>query len=424
MNSPFDSYLTQLESSLKFLKEDFSENDIEAAKKILSRPDRVIEKVLKVKLSGKETKLIAYRSQHNNALGPYKGGIRFHQNVSEDEVKALSAWMSVKCSVVELPYGGAKGGVVIDPKNLTESDIENICRAFSCEMHDYIGEKVDIPAPDVNTGEQEMAWMLDEYEKVTGFKSPGAFTGKPLVLGGSKGRTEATGLGGFYVFDAYAKSRNIIPSKTTIVVQGFGNVGYWFCYFALKAGYKVLAISDSSGALVHKTCVDIDEVSKLKSKHGSFLEASKHTKKYSFATNDELLAMNVDVLVPAALENAITGKNADFVKARIILELANGPVSPDAETKLLSKGVEILPDVLCNAGGVTVSYFEWSQNISGYYWSKSQVYKRLRKKMVSAFDKIAKLKALKNISSYRQAAYAFSLARIISAMKLRGWLSK
>lgn len=423
MNSPFQSYLTQLENSLSLLREDFASYELDAARKILSEPDRVIREKLIVVIDGKETEISAYRSQHNNAVGPYKGGIRFHADVSEDEVKALSAWMSIKCSVVGLPYGGAKGGVKIDPKELSEGEIEGICRAFVRKMHPYIGERIDIPAPDVNTGEREMAWMLDEYEKIAGFKAPGVFTGKPLILGGSKGRAEATGLGGFYVLNAYAKLKGIDPSSTKIAVQGFGNVGYWFAYFALQAGYKVVAVSDSTGALIHQTCIDIDEVHQLKNKYGSFREASKNSDEYSFLTNDDLLSLDVDVLVPAALENAISDKNADLVKAKIIVELANGPVTPEAEKKLLAKKIEILPDVLCNAGGVTVSYFEWVQNISGYFWSKNLVYKRLKKKMVESFREIIKIKNDKFVS-YRQASYALSLAKIISAMKLRGSLKK
>lgn len=423
MNSPFQSYLTQLENSLSLLREDFASYELDAARKILSEPDRVIREKLIVVIDGKETEIFAYRSQHNNAVGPYKGGIRFHADVSEDEVKALSAWMSIKCSVVGLPYGGAKGGVKIDPRKLSEGEIEEICRAFVRKMHPYIGEKIDIPAPDVNTGEREMAWMLDEYEKIAGFKAPGAFTGKPLILGGSKGRAEATGLGGFYVLNAYAKLKGIDPSGTKIAVQGFGNVGYWFAYFALQAGYKVVAVSDSTGALTHQTCIDIDEVHQLKNKYGSFREASKNSDEYSFLTNEDLLSLDVDVLVPAALENAVSDKNSDLVKAKVILELANGPVTPEAEKKLLAKKIEILPDVLCNAGGVTVSYFEWVQNISGYFWSKNLVYKRLKKKMVESFREIAKIKNEKFVS-YRQASYALSLAKIISAMKLRGSLEK
>ena len=364
----------------------------------LKCPKRVIKADLRVKMDdGKIKTFKAFRLQHNDAVGPYKGGIRFHPNVSEDEVKALSMWMTWKCSVVGIPYGGAKGGVICDPKNMSEAELERLSRAYIQAIAKYIGPFKDVPAPDVNTTPQIMAWMVDEYEKIAGKHEPGVITGKPVEVGGSLGRTEATGLGGFYVLEQLRKVRNL-PQNITIAVQGVGNVGYWFIEFAKKAGYRVVAWSNSKG--------------------GEY--------KGKKITNEQLLELPVDILVPAALENQITKDNAGKIKAKYIIEMANGPVTPEADEILHRRGIISIPDVLANAGGVTVSYFEWCQNNMGYYWGKDEVFSKLKVIMDKAFGEVwkiyanAKRKTKNEKLTPRMAAYILAVGRVVKAMKMRG----
>ncbi len=447
MTSPFANAKKQIDNVASILRSDYEDKKrFDKAINLLKKPDRVISLSLSLRRdNGKTTIHKAFRSQHNNARGPYKGGIRFHPNVSEDEVKALSTWMSIKCAVVGIPYGGAKGGIAVDPKTLSLSELQRLCKTYSQKLFPYIGPWKDVPAPDVNTSGREMAWMLDAYEKKIGCQAPATFTGKPMELGGSQGRTEATGLGGFYVLQNYIHLERLNLSRVKIAVQGFGNVGYWFAKFAHDAGYKIVAISDSSGGVYDPKGLDIDKLTKLKELHGSFAEIPqliRHSEpaqrvknlkqKRSFVTtqddkingmthitNDDLLELSVDILVPAALENAITKDNAESIKAKTILEMANGPTTPEAEEILLKNGVDILPDVLCNAGGVTVSYFEWVQNLSGYYWEIEEVNGKLKKIMDKAFSEISEMRKQKNIS-FRQSAYALAVKRIIDAMMMRG----
>ena len=425
MISAFANAKRQIDSVATLVEREYENKSFfKSAIRELKKPQRVIKKRLNIKLdNGRSKGFIAFRSQHNNARGPYKGGIRFHANVSEDEVKALSTWMSVKCAVVGIPYGGAKGGVVVNPKTLSESELQRLSEKYAQSFTPYIGPWKDVPAPDVNTAGREMAWMLEAYEKKIGYQAPATFTGKPLELGGSEGRTEATGLGGFYVLQRYTNARKINVKKTTIAIQGFGNVGYWFVKFASKAGFKIVAISDSSGALFNIAGLkNIDNIATLKEKGDSFENiAKKNITKYKFISNDDLLTLPVDILVPAALESVITVKNAKEIKAKVVLEMANGPTTPEAEEILIKRGVDVLPDVLCNAGGVTVSYFEWVQNLYGYYWEKAEVNGKLKKIMDKAFKDIYELMKKNNIS-YRQAAYSLALKRIIDAMLLRGRL--
>lgn len=386
MNNPYQNAVKQLETVAKYIKID---------KKILGQlksPKRVIKADLKIKMDdGKIKTFTAFRSQHNDAVGPYKGGIRFHPNVSEDEVKALSMWMTWKCSVVGIPYGGAKGGVICDPKNMSEGELERLSRAYIQAMAKYIGAFKDVPAPDVNTSGREMAWMLDEYEKITGRHEPGLITGKPLELGGSQGRTEATGLGGFYILEQLAKAKKLDKRKTMIAVQGVGNVGYWFIEFAKRAGYQVVAWSNSKG--------------------GEY--------KGKKITNEQLLELPVDVLVPAALENQITKDNAGKVRAKYIIEMANGPVTPEADEILHRRGIISIPDVLANAGGVTVSYFEWCQNNMGYYWGKEEVFAKLKVIMDKAFGEVWEIYQTKKVNP-RMAAYILAVDRVVKVMKMRG----
>ena len=383
--------------------------------------DKLLKKKISVKMDNGKSKIFAaYRSQHNDARGPYKGGIRYHPGVSEDEVKALSVWMSIKCALVDIPYGGGKGGVIVDPKMLSRNELERLTRTYSNFISPYIGPWKDIPAPDVNTDEQIMAWALDAYEDKVGHHAPAAFTGKPIELGGSLGRMEATGQGGAYILKSYAKHQGLEPEKTTIAVQGFGNVGYWFAKLAGSAGYRIVAVSDSSGGVFRSDGLNLEVLAELKKKFGSFSHIDKKFKyKFKSISNDELLNLKVDILVPSALESAINEKNASDIKAKVIIEMANGPVTPEAEKILLDKKVDILPDVLCNAGGVTVSYFEWVQNLHGFRWSKAKVNKEMKKVLTKAFENMHTVSHQKKIS-YRNAAYCIAIAKIIDAMNLRG----
>ncbi len=420
MGAVFNNTKKQLDSILSLLEEDYSnKQQLKSAIVKLKKTDRVLKKNLAIKLdSGKRKSFLAYRSQHNNARGPYKGGIRFHPDVSEDEVKALSIWMTIKCAVVGIPYGGGKGGIKVNPKLLSTTELKRLSQKYAEFITPHIGPWQDIPAPDVNTNEQVIAWMLEAYEKKIDQHATATFTGKPIALGGSLGRTEATGLGGFVIFESYAKRKKLIPRRTTIAVQGFGNVGYWFACFVSGAGYKLVAVSDSTGAIYNPRGLNVDKLAEYKKEFGSFKQSAVK-KKLKYLTNEELLTLDVNVLVPAALENAVNKKNAPDVKARVVLELANGPTTPEADKILFEKGIDVLPDVLGNAGGVTVSYFEWVQNLHGYHWTKQRVNKELRKIMKKAFTEVDQVKRNKNIS-FRQAAYLLATKRVIDAMILRG----
>jgi glutamate dehydrogenase len=416
----FTNIQRQIKEDISLIESDYPDEVL--FKKISSellKPKRLIKKNLTIKLdNGKKKTFLAFRSQHNDARGPFKGGIRFHPNVSEDEVKALSTLMSLKCAVVGIPYGGAKGGIRVNPKELSNGEIERLSKAYAKAFSPYIGPQVDIPAPDVNTDEKIMAYMLEAYEKEVGVHAPATFTGKPIILGGSLGRTEATGKAGSIILGEYAKEKKLKPGKTSLAIQGFGNVGYWFSYHASKLGFKVVAVSDSVGAIYSKKGLDIPKLLTLKEKHGNFSEVAKILK-LKFVSNEELLILQVDVLVPAAMEAVITEKNASLVKAKTVLEMANGPVTTEAYKILKKKGITILPDILCNAGGVTVSYFEWAQNLQGLAWSEEKVNEELNKLMKKAFREIHEYAKLKKVD-YHVAANLLALKRIIEAMVLRG----
>lgn len=418
MVSAFENAKKQLESITPLLQEEYS-NKKEFKKAItkLKRPQKLLKKSLVIKMDDASKKsFMAYRSQHNDARGPFKGGIRFHPRVSEDEVKALSFWMTIKCAVVDLPYGGAKGGVKVDPRRLSTNELKRLSLKYADFIAPYIGPKHDIPAPDVNTNQRVIAWMLKEYEKKVGHPEPAAFTGKPLELGGSQGRTEATGQGGVYILQAFAKRVGFNPQKTKIAIQGFGNVGYWFAKLAKDVGFNVVAVSDSSGSIYKTSGLNIDKLKEYKHKFGSFKQTA-FKKKLEFISNDKLLALDVDILVPAALENAIKKDTVEKVRAKTVLEMANGPTTPEAEQILINKGIDILPDVLCNAGGAVVSYFEWVQNLSGKRWNKQKVNGQLKKVMTKAFKEIYIVKEQRKIS-FRQAAYILAAKRVIDAMIL------
>lgn len=420
MSNPFENAKKQIKNVAKIL------NLSTATIDRLITIDRFIEKTLEVKMdSGKVQKFKAYRSQHNRARGPYKGGIRFHKDVNENEVKALSCWMSVKCAVANVPYGGAKGGVIVNPKELSKTELERLSRSYSAAFAEHFGPDQDVPAPDVNTNSQIMAWMLDEYEKVVGHCSSATFTGKPVELGGSLGRTEATGRGGVIVLKALAEKLGLKPEKTTVAVQGFGNVGYYFAKLAQNEGFNVVAVSDSTGGIYVKDGMNVAKTYACKKEKGHVGDCyclgsvCSAGKKENQITNEELLELPVDILVPAALENVITDKNANLIKAKAIIEMANGPVTPEADEILTKKRILSVPDVLANCGGVTVSYFEWVQNREGFYWTEDEVNERLEKIMLGAFDDMWRRQEELKIN-LRMAAFASAVSKIAKAMELRG----
>lgn len=420
MASLFKNALTQLQTAAYYLETD---NDVLA---VLKAPQRVVQVSLPVKMDDGSVKVFqAFRVQYNDARGPFKGGIRFYPKTNLDEVKALAFWMAIKAAVVEIPLGGGKGGVAVDPKKLSRTELERLSRAYIRAFKDFVGPQKDIPAPDVNTNPQIMAWMIDEYEKIKGEKSPAVITGKPLELGGSKGRTEATGLGGFFVLEELAKKLKFKPKQTTVAVQGFGNVGYFIAKFLHRAGYQIVALSDSKGGIydLKNRGMDPDNVMKTKKEKGMIdgcycIGSVCDCENYKKITNEKLLELKVDILILAALENAIDKKNAGRIKAQIVLEMANGGVTPEAEEKLLRKKKVVVPDVLANAGGVTVSYFEWVQNVQNYYWEEAEVNKKLKKIMATAFSKVwQNSEELK--TSLRTAAFVLAVKRIIGAIEKR-----
>lgn len=418
--NPFTNAKKQLDLVVPLLLSEYSDpKKFKKAISILKKPQNLFKKRLTIKLdNGRQKSFWAIRSQHNDARGPFKGGIRFHKNVTEDEVKALSFWMSVKCAVAGIPYGGGKGGIIVDPKKLSQNELQKLSKSYAQFLATHIGPRIDIPAPDVNTNGQIMAWMLEAYEKKMKTQAPGAFTGKPLELGGSLGREEATGQGGLFVLLAYLKATKKKVGGTTVAVQGFGNVGYWFARLATDVGMKVVGVSDSTGGVVNMKGLDIVKINEEKEKFGSLKEVSLMTKA-KFISNEDLLKLNVDVLAPSALENAISDQNAKDIQALAILELANGPVTPEADGILESRKIDVIPDVLANAGGVTVSYFEWVQNLQGYYWDKKTVNNKLKPIITDAFNDIDDVVKTKNIT-YRKAAFFLAIKRIIDAMILRG----
>ncbi len=410
--NPYEIFLEQLERASKVLK---LKGDIV---EMLKHPERVIEVSIPVKMDDGSIKVFTgWRSQHNTALGPTKGGIRYHWNVTKEEVMALSAWMTFKNAVMNLPYGGGKGGIRVNPKEMSEGEVERLSRTYIQRIYKYIGPEEDIPAPDVYTNPQIMAWMMDEYSKLVGKFSPGVITGKPLIVGGSKGRKTATARGGFFVLREALKVRGERFEDMKAAIQGFGNAGSNAAIYLYEAGVKVVAVSDSKGGIFKEDGLPIPDVVKHKKETRSVIDFPGARN----ITNEELLELNVDILVPAALEDVITEENAPRVKARYILELANGPTTPEADEILTSKGVMILPDILANAGGVTVSYFEWVQNLMNYYWEEEEVDQKLDRKMSNAFREVYEASKEFNIDM-RRSAYVVALRRITEAMKVRGWI--
>ncbi|MFR4163689.1 MAG: Glu/Leu/Phe/Val family dehydrogenase [Paraclostridium sordellii] len=390
-----------------------------AVYEILKNPMRVLEVSFPIKMDdGTVRTFTGYRSQHNNACGPFKGGLRFHPAVCMDEVKALSTWMTFKCSVVGIPYGGGKGGMAIDPTEFSQGELERISRGFARAIAPIIGEKEDIPAPDVNTNGQIMAWMVDEYANVTGEFQPGVFTGKPVDFYGSLARNEATGYGVATMAMEAAKKKGIDVSNVTVGLQGFGNVGSFAGMYIDEAGAKVIYVEDHTGTIYNENGIDMKALMAYNKEHRcikGFPGAE--------AVEQSVITTEVDILMPCALENQITSTNAADIKAKIVCEGANGPTTPEADHILFEKGVTLVPDILANSGGVTVSYFEWVQNLMRYNWTFEEVQEKQKALMIKAFEEIWALADDRNVEM-RTAAYMMSIKRIADAMKLRGWYTE
>ncbi|HOK57127.1 MAG TPA: Glu/Leu/Phe/Val dehydrogenase [bacterium] len=409
----FEMAQKQLDMVSKILKLD------EATHNFLREPMREIHITIPVKMDNGQTRIFkGFRVQYNNARGPFKGGIRFHPEETIDTVRALAAWMTWKTSLLDLPYGGGKGGVICNPKELSDSEKERLARGYIRELAEFIGPEKDIPAPDVYTDPQIMAWMMDEFSKIKGYNSFGVITGKPLALGGSLGRNDATARGGIYCVREAAKYLKINLKNSKVAIQGFGNAGSYAAILSQEIlGAKIIAVSDSKGGIYSEKGLDPYKVIEYKKKNGTVTGFPGTSK----ITNEELLELDVDVLFPSCLENVISGENSKRIKAKIIAELANGPTTPEADEVLYSKGKFVIPDFLCNAGGVTVSYFEWVQNITGYYWKLEEVHNKLDEKMTKAFYDVIKVYEEKKISP-RMAAYLVAVNRVVESMKLRGWV--
>lgn len=358
-----------------------------------------------------------FRVQYNDARGPAKGGIRFHPDETIDTVRALAAWMTWKTAVSDIPLGGGKGGVICNPRELSQGELERLSRGYMRNIARYVGLTQDVPAPDVNTHPQIMAWMLDEYETLMGWHEPGVITGKPLPLGGSQGRTPATALGGLFTIREAAKVKGMTLDETTCAIQGYGNVGGNAHQLAAKFGLKVVAVSDEFGAIYNAHGLDPKVVSDHVRRTGKVINCPE-TEEIS---NSELLELPVEILIPAAIENQLTGQNADRVKAKIVAELANGPTTPEADNILNDKGVYIIPDFLCNAGGVIVSYFEMVQNGYQFYWDEAMVTERLDRKITTAFQAVDAMSQSKKVDT-RVAAYLVAVDRVAEAVRLRGWV--
>jgi glutamate dehydrogenase (NADP+) len=366
----------------------------------------------------------AYRCQYNDVLGPTKGGIRYHPNVTAEEVSALALWMTIKCAAVGLPYGGAKGGIVVDPKSLSPMELERLSRSYIRAMADFIGPENDIPAPDVYTNERIMGWMADEYQAIKRIKAPGVITGKPVSLGGSLGRSDATGRGAYICIVQLSEKLGLEPAKTKVAVQGFGNGGYHCARLLHEAGYQIVAISDSKGAIYSDQGFDVPSIyqQKQESKQlkGVYCKGSVcEMVECEHISNEQLLELDVDILIPAALEGVITAKNAESIRAKYVVEIANGPITSDADDILQNKGITVIPDVLANAGGVTVSYFEWAQNRQGYAWPIDEVHNKLHDKIETAFNNVWKLAKSEN-RSIRNATYTLALRHLCDAISSHG----
>lgn len=406
MNNPFQNAMAQLEKAAQINK--FSPEFLAR----MQVPDREVRINIPVSMDDGSNKVFeGYRVEWNNALGPYKGGIRYHADTEINEVKALAFWMALKCAVANIPMGGGKGGITVDPKTLSKTELEKLSRGWVRGMADILGPKKDVPAPDVNTTPEIMSWMNDEFMKLTGEKTGATFTGKPVEKGGSLGRGPATGLGGFYVFEAL-RTKLGLPEKCKVAVQGFGNVGSNAAEIFTEHGHTVVAISDSKGGIYKADGLDIAKLTEHKRATGSLSGFEGATT----ITNEELLATECDLLIPAAFENVITEANADKVKAKVILELANGPVTPEADEILFKNNIAVIPDILANSGGVTVSCFEWDQNLKGEHWTEEDVFQKLNTLIGAASEQTFEKSKTLN-TTLRMGAFILALERIQAKMR-------
>ncbi len=411
--NPFQNALAQLDRAAKV------GNISKETLLRMQHAEREVSVSIPVVMDSGELKIFdGYRVQHSGVRGPYKGGIRFHPDTNIDEVRALALWMTMKCAVADIPMGGGKGGITVNPKDLSKAELERLSRGWVQRMHPVLGPKIDVPAPDVNTNPEIIGWMADEYSKITGDTTGAAFTGKPIGKGGSEGRGVATGMGGFYTFDALREQLHI-PASATVAIQGMGNVGGNAAKIFAKHGHKVVALSDSRNGIYRKDGLDVSAVLAYKEKNGS-LPAGRQGSIDGFLgaeeiSNEKLLELPVDVLVPAALENQITKDNASRIQAKIIVELANGPTTTDADDILFGKNIIVVPDILANSGGVIVSTFEWEQNLKGEHWSEQEVLEKLKNILDTQSQIIAK-RANELKTDMRRAAFVVALERITAAL--------
>ena len=412
--NPYDNVLATVENAAKLLG--YQPHEYEVVK----YPERELKVNLPIKMDDGSVRVFeGFRIQHSTARGPAKGGIRFHQNVNEDEVKALSAWMTFKCAIADIPYGGGKGGIIVNPQTLSSGELERLTRRYAKEIAPIIGPDKDIPAPDVGSNAEMMGWFSDTYNTVTGSYAPATVTGKPVALGGSKGRNEATGRGIMFNTIHLLDKYGIEIHSATVAVQGMGNVGSQSARLLHEAGAKVVAVSDVSGGIYNPDGLDIPAIcAYLSIRKGNTL-AGYTEQGMTRISNEELLESEVTVLIPAALENQINASNAERLRAQMIVEGANGPTTVEADAILERRGIPLVPDVLANSGGVVVSYFEWVQNRQGYYWEEYEVNERLRAKMNSAFNAVFDMAKEKNVSM-RTGAYLIALKRVVEAEKARG----
>lgn len=409
--NPFKVALTQLDETAKALDLD------DGMHQILANPKRVLLVSLPVQMDDGQTRVFSgFRSQHNDARGPYKGGIRYHPQVTIDEVKALSMWMTWKCAIADIPYGGGKGGINCDPKSMSSGELERLTRRYAYAISDIIGPHKDIPAPDVYTGGKEMAWIMDTYSAIKGnFVQPEVITGKPLAIGGSLGRNEATGRGLAITVREASKRLKIDMKGAKLVVQGFGNAGQFSAQFLEEQGATLIAASDSKGCIMNKEGISVSALRKHKEETGS-VSGTPNTRTIS---NEELLTLDCTILVPAALENQLTNHNAGEVKAKIVAEAANGPTTPEADSILFEKKVLLIPDILANGGGVTVSYFEWLQNLRREYWTEKYVNERLDSNITKAFSDVYDVHMKRNLNM-RKASMILAVNKVVEAIKIRG----
>ncbi|WP_051353222.1 Glu/Leu/Phe/Val family dehydrogenase [Thalassobacillus devorans] len=410
--------LSPLEEFQQILRESVSKlNYTQSAYELLKEPVRFLSVQIPVRMDNGDIKIFTgYRSQHNDVIGPTKGGIRFHPEVTPDEVKALSGWMSLKCGINDLPYGGGKGGVVCNPRELSFEELERLSRGYVRAISQVVGPTKDIPAPDMYTNSQVMAWMMDEYSRIREFDSPGFITGKPIVLGGSYGRETATAKGVLYTLQLVSELKNIPVDQMKIIIQGFGNVGSYLANFLYEQGAKIIGVSDVLGAIYDERGIDIPYLMGKRDSFGTISNLYRNT-----ITNKELLEKECDVLIPAAIGGQITIENVNRLHADIIIEAANGPVTREASKILQKKGTLIVPDVVANAGGVIVSYFEWCQNNQGYYWDEELVDQRLKEKIQGSFKNVYETSKRYRVDM-KAAAYIVGVKKIAEAARFRGWI--